>query len=147
MSSEKSNDWNPETYARFRGLRLRPALDLLMQIGTPCGGPVVDLGCGDGAVSASLRTRFPKREIVGIDSSAAMLAKARGYDRVIEADIASWTPDAPPAVIYSNAALHWLPDHDAKSDAKAFSASSSMPNSAAKLVCWTTGTSPRKELT
>jgi trans-aconitate 2-methyltransferase len=112
MRSEKSNDWNPETYARFRGLRLRPALDLLMQIGTPCGGPVVDLGCGDGAVSASLRARFPKREIVGIDSSAAMLAKARGYDRVIEADIASWAPETPPAVIYSNAALHWLPDHE-----------------------------------
>ena len=112
MSSERSNDWNPETYARFRGLRLRPALDLLMQIGTPCAGPVVDLGCGDGAVAAALRSRFPKREIVGVDSSATMLAKARGYDRVIKADIASWSPETPPAVIYSNAALHWLPDHE-----------------------------------
>ena len=111
MSSEKSNDWNPETYARFRGLRLRTALDLLMQIGTPCAGRIIDLGCGDGAVAASLKARFPKREIVGIDSSANMLAKARGYDRLIEADIASWTPETPPAVIYSNAALHWLPDH------------------------------------
>lgn len=113
MSSEKSNDWNPETYARFRGLRLRPAHDLLMQIGTPSAGPVIDLGCGDGAVAASLKARFPKREIVGVDSSAAMLAKARGYDRLIEADIASWVPEVPPAVIYSNAALHWLPDHAA----------------------------------
>ena len=112
MTSQKSNDWNPETYARFRGLRLRPALDLLLQIGTPCAGPVIDLGCGDGAVAASLKARFPKREIVGVDSSAAMLSKARGYDRVIEADIASWAPEVPPAVIYSNAALHWLPDHE-----------------------------------
>jgi trans-aconitate 2-methyltransferase len=113
MTPRTSKDWNPETYARFRGLRLRPALDLLMQIGTPCAGAVIDLGCGDGAVAAALRSRFPKREIVGIDSSAVMLAKARGYHRLIESDIASWTPDVPPAVIYSNAALHWLPDHAA----------------------------------
>ena len=113
MTPNTSKDWNPETYSRFRGLRLRPALDLLMQIGTPCAGPVIDLGCGDGAVAAALRSRFPKREIVGIDSSAAMLAKARGYDQLIEADISTWTPDEPPAVIYSNAALHWLPDHAA----------------------------------
>lgn len=111
MTPKASNDWNPETYSRFRGLRLRPALDLLMQIGTPCAGPVIDLGCGDGAIAAALRSRFPKREIVGVDSSTAMLAKARGYDRLIETDIAGWEPETPPAVIYSNAALHWLPDH------------------------------------
>jgi len=92
MSSAKLNDWNPETYARFRGLRLRPALDLLMQIGTPCAGPVIDLGCGDGAVAGGLRARFPKREIVGIDNSAAMLAKARGYDRLAEADMGGGRP-------------------------------------------------------
>ena len=37
-------DWNPEAYARFRGLRLRPALDLLAQVGDLPLGDVVDLG-------------------------------------------------------------------------------------------------------
>ena len=54
---------------------MRPALDLMMQIGTPPAGTIVDLGCGDGAAAGALRSRFPKREIIGLDASAAMLAK------------------------------------------------------------------------
>lgn len=113
MSSNGKTDWNPETYARFRGLRLRPALDLMMQIGTPGAGAIVDLGCGDGAAAASLRARFPKRRLIGLDASPAMLASARGYDATVLADAATWVPDEPVGVIYSNAALHWLPDHAA----------------------------------
>lgn len=106
-------DWNPAAYARFRGLRLRPALDLLAQVGDlPCSD-VVDLGCGDGAVAAALRARFSDRVLVGLDASPAMLAKASGYDRLQQADIATWNPETPPGLIFSNAALHWLPDHAA----------------------------------
>lgn len=111
MTSAGGSDWNPGAYARFRGLRLRPALDLLMQIGSPPQGDVVDLGCGDGAAAPSLRARFPKRQVIGVDASAAMLGKARGYHATEQADIADWAPSAPVAVIFSNAALHWLPDH------------------------------------
>ncbi|MEO8242288.1 MAG: methyltransferase domain-containing protein [bacterium] len=111
MTGKSSTDWNPETYAKFRGLRLRPALDLLMQVGALPKGQVLDLGCGDGAAAAALKQRYPKHELLGLDASPAMLAKARGYDRLIEADAARWAPDAPLALIFSNAALHWLPDH------------------------------------
>lgn len=102
-------DWNPESYSQFRGLRLRPAMDLLAQIGALPNGPVVDLGCGDGAAAVALR-RFG-RELVGLDASAAMLAKAQGYDSLVQADAALWQPDTPPALIFANAALQWLPDH------------------------------------
>lgn len=111
MSPKPASDWNPETYARFRGLRLRPALDLLMQIGDLPQGDVVDLGCGDGAAAAALKQRFPKHSLVGLDASPAMLANARGYGRLVEADLANWQPATPPALIFSNAALHWVPDH------------------------------------
>ena len=113
MSGTVQNDWNPETYARFRGLRLRPALDLLMQVGAVPGGMVVDLGCGDGAAAGALRQRYPKHDLIGLDASPAMLAKAKGYSRLIEADAATWTPDDAPALIFSNAALHWLDGHAA----------------------------------
>jgi len=99
-------------------LRLRPALDLLAQVADLPEGDVVDLGCGDGAVAGALRLRFAAarkgagRRLIGVDSSAAMLAEARGYDAVVRADIGRWTPDAPPALIFSNAALHWLADHE-----------------------------------
>ena len=111
MSANASQDWNPEAYARFRGLRLRPALDLLAQIGDLPAGDVVDLGCGDGAMSAVLRAPFADRRLIGVDRSPAMLAQAQGYDALVEADAAAWRPDAAPALIFSNAALHWLPDH------------------------------------
>ncbi len=107
------SDWDPGAYARFRALRMRPALDLLMQVGVPPAGDVVDLGCGDGAAAASLRGRFPKRRLIGVDASPAMLAQARGYDATVESDIARWAPVAPVGLIFSNAVLHWLPDHAA----------------------------------
>lgn len=105
-------DWDPARYGAFRDLRLRPALDLLAQVGELPVGDVVDLGCGDGAVAGALAERFPGRRLVGVDSSAAMLAKAAGrYDRLVEADIADWQPEEPPALIFSNAALNWVADH------------------------------------
>lgn len=111
-----ASDWNPEAYARFRGLRLRPALDLLAQVGDLPPGDVVDLGCGDGAAAGALKARWPDRALVGVDRSAAMLAgaaKLDTYERLIEADAAAWAPEAAPALIFSNAALQWLPGHDA----------------------------------
>jgi trans-aconitate 2-methyltransferase len=114
--SARATDWNPETYARFRGLRLRPALDLLAQIGELPAGEVVDLGCGDGGVAAELARRFPDGDLHGVDSSQAMLAKAgelQLYRSLDRADVGLWLPHAPTALIFSNAALHWLPDHAA----------------------------------
>lgn len=108
-------DWNPGAYARFRGFRLRPALDLLAQVGDLPPGDVIDLGCGDGAVGPVLATRFPDRARIGVDLSPAMLDGARAtgsYTRLAQADIAEWRPDTPPALIFSNAALQWLGGHD-----------------------------------
>lgn len=110
------SDWNPESYARFGDLRLRPALDLLAQVGALPAGEVVDLGCGNGAAGPALAQRFAGRRIVGLDASPAMLKAARSggaYDRLIEGDAAAWRAETPVALIFSNAALHWLPDHAA----------------------------------
>ena len=106
--------WDTECYARFRGLRLRPALDLLAQVGDLPEGPVVDLGCGDGAVAEALVARFSGRRLQGVDSSQTMLAQARRsglYASLDGVDIAGWSPETRPALIFSNAVLQWLPDH------------------------------------
>lgn len=107
-------DWDPGAYDRFRGVRLRPALDLLAQLPALAGGAVVDLGCGSGAVGQVLRARFSNSWLLGLDGSAAMLEKAAAigaYDQLVQDDIAHWCPGTPPALIFSNAALQWLGDH------------------------------------
>lgn len=106
-------DWNPGAYYRFRGLRLRPALDLLRAVGPLPEGSVIDLGCGGGAVGPALGQL--RRHLVGVDTSPAMLSQARltgGYDELLEQDLAEWSSSAPVAMIFSNAALHWVASHE-----------------------------------
>jgi len=107
--------WDPKTYLAFGAERTRPAADLLARVTLEQPRRVADLGCGPGNSTALLRARWPKAEIDAIDFAPEMLADARkgGVDaRFIEADIAEWTPDEPYDVIYSNAALQWLEDHE-----------------------------------
>ncbi|MFN0114508.1 MAG: methyltransferase domain-containing protein [Paracoccaceae bacterium] len=107
-------DWDPAAYCRFGDLRLRPALDLLARVGDLPGGGIADLGCGSGAVGPVLRARWPDGALTGIDTSPAMLEAAKGagtYDRLDAGDAAAWVPREPVALIFSNAALHWLADH------------------------------------
>lgn len=114
MATRLQNDWDPGTYSRFRGLRLRPALDLLRAVPPLPEGPVVDLGCGNGAAGPALATLG--RPLTGIDASPAMLAEAEDsghYAALHRMDIAQWAADGPaPALIFCNAVLHWLPDHE-----------------------------------
>ncbi len=108
--------WDPTQYLRYADERLWPALDLMARIPAEAPRRVVDLGCGPGNVTALLKRRWPQAEVTGVDGSAPMLAKAAEAApecRFIEADIAAWTPAAPPEVLYSNAALHWVGGHQA----------------------------------
>ena len=107
--------WNPEQYLKFGDHRLRPAMDLLGRIDLESPGLVYDLGCGTGNTTKLLADRWPDSRIVGIDSSAEMLEKARkSYANLefIEADLESWNPQQEADLFYSNAALHWLGNHE-----------------------------------
>jgi len=107
--------WDPSQYLRFSNERLRPALDLLAQVPLVSASLVVDLGCGPGNVTTILRQRFSDADILGVDGSDAMLNKARAAAptcRFVLGDFSTWTPEAAPDLIYSNAALHWVTGHD-----------------------------------
>jgi trans-aconitate 2-methyltransferase len=107
--------WDPEVYERYKVYRDRPALDLLVQI--PAGldpREIWDLGCGTGEHAALLAGRHPQARVHGLDSSPDMLAVARRRDaRVdwVEGDAARFAPETPPDLIFTNAALQWVPDH------------------------------------
>lgn len=110
--------WDPAQYSRFSDHRLRPALDLLAQV--PIGDPTLvhDLGCGTGNVTRILAQRWPSARVLGIDRSPSMLAEARRVDSPIEWRLADLDRDPEdrnderPDLLFSNAALHWLPDHE-----------------------------------
>ncbi|HWT18273.1 MAG TPA: methyltransferase domain-containing protein, partial [Variovorax sp.] len=108
-------DWNPALYRRYEDERTRPAQELLARVPLPEAARVVDLGCGPGNSTELLANRFPKAQVVGTDNSEAMLASAR--ERLPQArfelsDIATWAPREAPDLIYANASLQWVPDHE-----------------------------------
>lgn len=112
-------DWDPDLYTRFERERTRPARDLLAQCepGSPAAGRrlrIVDLGCGPGNSTELLARRFPDADILGIDSSQAMLEAARRRlpeARFERGDIGALGDIGRFDLVFTNAALQWVPDH------------------------------------
>lgn len=107
--------WDPAQYERYKAYRDRPALDLMAQIPTDLSpAEIWDLGCGTGEHAAVLARRHPQARVHGLDSSPDMLARARERpERIdwVQGDIAAFQPERAPDLIFTNAALQWLPDH------------------------------------
>jgi trans-aconitate 2-methyltransferase len=110
-------DWNPEQYGRFRDERARPFFDLLDLVQPRPGMCVVDLGCGTGELTRELHRKLAARETIGIDNSPAMLARSAAFAgdglRFEQGDIGAFASEGGYDLVFSNAALHWIPDHEA----------------------------------
>jgi trans-aconitate 2-methyltransferase len=108
--------WDSEQYLRFAEERTRPCRDLSARVILGGARSIVDLGCGPGNSASVLRERWPRAELTGVDSAPDMLARARRDLpdlRWEEGDIGSWQPGRTYDLVFSNAALHWVPDHAA----------------------------------
>jgi trans-aconitate 2-methyltransferase len=107
--------WDPAQYLQFERERSQPARDLIARIADRSFPRIIDLGCGTGTSTFLLHQQWPSARITGLDSSASMIAAARkgnpGLDWIQE-DIRTWTSPEPIDLVFSNAALHWVPDHD-----------------------------------
>lgn len=108
--------WDPDRYLDFEQHRRRPVDDLLARITTDPVRRIVDLGCGPGQLTDRLAERWPGAAITAVDRDPAMLERARtrpSAARVdyVEADIGEWQPATSVDLVFSNAALHWLPHH------------------------------------
>jgi trans-aconitate 2-methyltransferase len=107
-------DWNPSQYLAFASERERPSVDLIAHIAIEAPHTIVDLGCGPGNSTAMLRQKFKRANITGIDSSPAMIDRARtsGTAAVFEiADVTTWQPSQDVDLVFSNSLFQWIPDH------------------------------------
>ena len=116
--------WDPAQYRHFGAERSRPFYELLGRIGATDPGFVADLGCGPGELTADLCRRWPGAEVLGVDSSAEMIAAADAVLaelrsgaatprlRFEQADVRQWQPARPVDVIVSNALLQWIDGHE-----------------------------------
>jgi trans-aconitate 2-methyltransferase len=107
-------DWNPSLYLKFQAERTQPSIDLVNRIQITEPLDIIDLGCGPGNSTEILFRRWPGARVAGLDSSEKMIEKARqdypGYEW-IKADAATYKPAINYDLIFSNAALQWIPDH------------------------------------
>jgi trans-aconitate 2-methyltransferase len=109
--------WHPAQYLKFSEERTRPCRDLAARIDLPDLRRIIDLGCGPGNSTEVLAGRWPAAELTGLDSSADMIAKARAAHpdwHWLTGDVADWAAaDLADRydLVFSNAALQWVPDH------------------------------------
>ncbi|HEV2442632.1 MAG TPA: trans-aconitate 2-methyltransferase [Steroidobacteraceae bacterium] len=113
VSRPKSpTDWSPASYLRFEDERTRPALDLLARVRPDGVRRIVDMGCGPGNSTELLANRYPEAEILGLDSSPAMLEAARQRLPGVHfelADAAAWVPNPDVDLVFANAVYQWIP--------------------------------------
>lgn len=100
-------DWLPDVYLKHAGFVPALGADVLALLDPRPGERILDLGCGEGTLTAEIQSRGAV--VVGVDSSPAQIAaaRARGLNaRVGEAE--RLTFDAEFDAVFSNAALHWM---------------------------------------
>lgn len=107
--------WDPRQYLSFAEPRFRAGMDLIAAIRLDSPERVLDLGCGTGDLTAQLSERWPAAQVTGVDRSEQMLALAAerfpGIDWEL-GDLRTRKPTEPVDLIYSNASLQWVGEHE-----------------------------------
>jgi trans-aconitate methyltransferase len=111
--------WNPADYASNSSAQFAWAQRLLGRLGLTGSESVLDVGSGDGKITAEVAKVVPRGRVVGLDSSPEMVAFARTTFPVAQwpqlsfsqGDACSLSYDGDFDIVFSNAALHWIADH------------------------------------
>jgi trans-aconitate 2-methyltransferase len=106
--------WNSSEYLRYGSERTRPAADLVARINLDSPRSIADIGCGPGNSTSLLWQRWPESTVLGIDNSPEMIDAARATFPERQwslCDARNWNPQDSYDLVFSNAALQWLPNH------------------------------------
>jgi trans-aconitate 2-methyltransferase len=113
----RASVWDPAQYERFRDERSQPFHDLLALVQPIPGGRAIDLGCGTGELTRLLHEHVRARSTTGLDNSESMLEKSAAFAggglRFKLGTILRFAPRSPVDLVFSNAALQWVPGHGA----------------------------------
>jgi trans-aconitate methyltransferase len=120
MSSVKQS-WNAADYAKNSSAQLAWAQELIVKLGLKGDEALLDIGCGDGKISAQIARALPQGRVHGIDLSADMIQLARErFDGRSHPNLRFQQMDATRIQLargfdlaFSTAALHWVADHPA----------------------------------
>lgn len=113
--------WNPEDYAQNSDAQLKWARELRAKLDLQGNESVLDVGCGDGKITADFAVASPMGKVVGVDSSHQMIDYAtRTYANPQYPNLSFACKDARFLdfenefdLVFSNATLHWVDNHQA----------------------------------
>ena len=110
--------WNPADYAQYSESQKKWARELMAKLNLGGDERILDIGCGEGSVTAEIARLLRGGSVVGIDSSPQMIdfAKKNFMERSGNLafhciDVRDMTFNQEFDLVFSNAALHWVPDH------------------------------------
>jgi trans-aconitate methyltransferase len=113
------DQWNAGDYHKNSSEQQRWGLELLDKIALSGNERVLDVGCGDGKLTAEIVRRVPHGSVLGIDKSEDMIRFAQEHYqpdvfpnlKFVLLDARNLFFDQEFDVVFSNAALHWVDDH------------------------------------
>jgi len=117
---EKSKfQWNASDYANHSNAQQKWAKELISRLNLRGNESLLDIGCGDGKVTAEIATYLKAGIVVGIDSSEEMISLANEkFPSDVYPNLSFLNQDARKLsfyqkfdVVFSNAVLHWVLDH------------------------------------
>jgi trans-aconitate methyltransferase len=114
--------WNAADYAAHSAVQQGWAREVMTRLHLRGDERVLDVGCGDGKVTAEIARAVPRGRVLGVDASPEMIAFARQvFPAMVAPNLTFQICDARKLgalggefdLIFSNAALHWVDDHQA----------------------------------
>jgi trans-aconitate 2-methyltransferase len=109
-------EWDAETYDALAFPQFAWGVEVVERLELGGSESVLDAGCGSGRVTAELLAKLPDGQLLAVDGSESMIAKARerlGDDvAYLVADLSELEIAEPVDLIFSTATFHWITDHE-----------------------------------
>jgi trans-aconitate 2-methyltransferase len=111
--------WNAIDYAKSSSVQQQWARELIRKLDLKGNESLLDIGCGDGKITAEIASYLPNGSVIGIDSSEEMILLAQSQFSINafphlhfqEGDARSLSFQNKFDIVFSNATLHWVLDH------------------------------------